>query len=163
MMKRKNIGISLTTLILILFVLLCIAQAEDEYDLTMCSSGEGSTLLRSKELILYGYQADGMTMSNHENKKFHGMSYRCIGLHKIENGVVKGTTYCKYKDADGDLVVGEGIRAGKEGTWKFLYGTGKWQGITGGGPIGVTVASGKPISEGTMQICQRAKGTFNLP
>jgi len=163
MIQGKNLWILLTTAVLTLFLFNSIAQAEEPYDLTMCMSGQGSTLLASKELVLYNFQADGMTMSNHENKKFHGMSYRCIGTNKIENGVLQGVSYCKYMDADGDLVVGEGNRAGKEGTWKFLYGTGKWQGITGGGPIGVTVASGKPISEGTFQICQRAKGTFNLP
>lgn len=76
------------------------------------------------------FQADGMTMSNHENKIFHGMSYRCIGANKVVNGVMHGVSYCKYMDADGDLVVGEGIRSGKEGTWKLLYGTGKKKHIT---------------------------------
>ena len=163
MMPRKTLRIVPVTAVVAIFLLISIAQADEPYDLTMCMSGEGSTLLASKELVLYNFQADGMTMSNHENKKFHGMSYRCIGTSKIVKGVRHGVSYCKYMDADGDLVVGEGIRTEKEGTWKFLYGTGKWQGITGGGPIGVTVASGKPISEGTFQICQRAKGTFNLP
>jgi hypothetical protein len=163
MILRKKFSIPLATALLVIFLLITIAQADEPYDLTMCSAGQGSTLLASKELVLYNYQVDGMTMSNHENKKFHGMSYRCIGTNKIENGSLQGIVYCKYMDADGDLIVGEGKRTGKEGTWKFLYGTGKWQGITGGGPIGVTVASGKPIAEGTMQICQRAKGTFNLP
>ena len=59
--------------------------------------------------------------------------------------------------------MGGGTRTGEEGTWKFLHGTGKWQGITGGGPIGAPVASGKPISEDTFQVCQRAKEIFNLP
>ena len=163
MITRKNLWITRTTTVLVLFLMISIAQAEEPYDLTMCMSGQVSMLLASKELVVYNYQADGMTMSNHENKKFHGMSYRCLGTNRIEKGVQQQVAYCKYMDADGDLVVGEGIRTGKEGTWKFLYGTGKWQGITGGGPIGVTVASGKPISEGTFQVCQTAKGTFNLP
>jgi hypothetical protein len=163
MITRKYSWITMAISVLALFFLISMAQADEPYDLTMCMSGEGSTLLASKELVIYNFRADGMTMSNHENKAFHGMSYRCIGTSKIVNGVRHGVSYCKYMDADGDLVVGEGIRTEKEGTWKFLYGTGKWQGITGGGPIGVTVASGKPISEGTFQICQRAKGTFDLP
>jgi len=44
------------------------------------------------------------------------MSYRCIGTNKLENCVLQGLSYCKYIDADGNLVVGEGIRTGKEGT-----------------------------------------------
>ena len=163
MMTRKNLWITLTTAVLALFLLISIVQAEEPYDLTMCMSGQVSMLIASKELVIYNFQADGMTMSNHENKKFHGMSYRCLGTSRTENDVQNSVSYCKYMDADGDLIVGTGIRSEKEGTWKFLYGTGKWQGITGGGPIGVPVASGKPISEGTFQVCQRAKGTFKLP
>jgi hypothetical protein len=163
MKPKHNLWTILVTSVAVVFLLMSIAQAEEEYDLTMCMSGQASMLLSSKDLIIYNYQGDGMTMSNHENKKFHGMSYRCIGTNKIEKGVVQQVAYCKYMDTDGDLVVGRGTRTGKEGTWKFLYGTGKWQGITGGVPIGVPVATGKPISEGTFQICQRAKGTFNLP
>jgi hypothetical protein len=163
MKPRNNFWITLTAAVLAPFLLISIAQAEEPYDLTMCMSGETSMLLASKELVLLSYQGNGMTMSNHANKKFHGMSYRCIGTNKIVNGVRQQVGYCKYMDADGDLIVGEGTRNGKEGSWKFLYGTGKWKGITGGGPIGVNVASGKPISEGTFQVCQRAKGTFTLP
>jgi hypothetical protein len=163
MIPKKNLWITLITAVVPIFLLISIAQAEEPYDLTMCSSGQVSMLLATKELVLYNFQGDGMTMSNHENKKFHGMSYRCIGTNRIENGVQQQVVYCKYMDADGDLVVGGGTRTGKEGTWKFLQGTGKWQGITGGGPIGAPVASGKPISEGTFQVCQRAKGTFSLP
>ena len=162
-MIRRISLITLAASILMGIIFLSAVQAEEPYDLTMCLSGKTTMLLASKELVLYEYQGDGMTMSNHENKKFHGMSYRCIGTVKIEKGVRSGLTYCKYMDADGDLVVGEAMRNGEENTWKFLYGTGKWQGITGGGPAGAPVASGKPISEGTFQVCNRATGTFTLP
>lgn len=154
---------TLIALILMVFLFVSAVQAEEPYDLTMCLSGVSNTLLATKELVLYEYQGNGMTMSNHENKKFHGMSYRCIGTVKIEKGVSSGITYCKYMDADGDLVVGEAMRNGEENSWKFLYGTGKWQGIKGGGPAGAPVARGKPISEGTFQVCNRATGNFSLP
>lgn len=156
---KKIIALSILTLLL----LIPAVQADEPYDLTLCSSGQVSMLIASKELVAYNFQGDGITMSNLENKNFHGMSYRCIGTSSIKEGVQNQVVICKYMDADGDLVVGEGNRTGKEGTWKFLYGTGKWNGITGGGPIGVPVASGKPISDGTYQVCQRAKGTFSLP
>ena len=163
MIPRKNFWITLTTAVVALFLLISIAQADEPYDLTLCSSGQTSMLLATKELVLFNTQGNGITMSNHENKKFHGMSYSCIGSNKIAKGVHQQVVYCKYMVADGDLVAGEGIKTGKEGTWEFLYGTGKWQGITGGGPLGVPAVRGKPISEGTYQICMRAKGTFKLP
>lgn len=152
-----------TLTIFALLLLISIVQADEPYDLTLCSSGQVSMLIASQELVVYDFHGNGITMSNLEDKKFHGMSYRCIGTNSIKKGVQNQIVYCKYLDADGDLVVGEGERTGKEGTWKFIYGTGKWQGITGGGPIGVPIARAKPISEGTYQECQRAKGTFSLP
>ena len=163
MFRRRSLRVIATIAILTLFILISSAQAEEPYDLTLCSSGTVSMLLATQELTVIITQGDGVTMSNHENNKFHGMSYSCNGITKIEKGVRSQLIYCKYMDGDGDLVVGEGNLAGKESTWKFLYGSGKWQGITGGGPMGVPSVMAKPIREGTYQVCMRAKGTFNLP
>lgn len=87
MIPRKTFWITLTGTFIALVLLTSIAQAEEPYDLTMCSSGQVSMLFASKDLVLYNFQGDGMTMSNHENKKFHGMSYRCVGTNRIEKGV----------------------------------------------------------------------------
>lgn len=163
MIPRKSFWITLTIVVQSLFLLFSMAQADEPYDLTMCSSGQVSMLLETKDLVLFSTQGDGITMSNHENNKFHGLSYRCIGSHKFAEGVLHQVVYCKFMEVDGDLVVAEGINTGNEGTVKFLYGTGKWQGITGGGSMGVPVARGKPISEGTYHVCTRAKGTYKLP
>lgn len=163
MIKGKKLRLILAAIILALFLLISVAHADEPYDITMCMSGQTSNLLTSKELVVFNYQGDGMTISNHANKIFHGMSYRCFGTSKIVKGILYQVGFCKYMDADGDIIVGEGTRIGQDGQWKFLHGTGKWQGITGGGPIAVPIARGKPISEGTFQICHRAKGTFKLP
>jgi len=45
---------------------------------------------------------------------------------------------------------------------KFLYGTGKWKGITGTGKF-ERIARGKAMEPGTFQGCVRNTGTFELP
>ena len=60
---------------------------------------------------------------------------------------------------DGDFVIGE--QAFDSGKCKFLQGTGKWKGITGGGEF-VPLTSGKPIVAGTAQGCFKATGTYEL-
>ena len=72
MISRKNLWITLTTAVLSLFLLFSMAQADEPYDLTMCSSGQVSMLLETKDLVLFSTQGDGITMSNHENNRFHG-------------------------------------------------------------------------------------------
>lgn len=73
-----------------------------------------------------------------------------------------GMGHCKFMDPDGDFVVGEQTPLGPTGgTWKFLFGTGKWQGVTGGGRY-VSLTSGKAIVPGTGQGCGRATGTYEL-
>jgi len=69
--------------------------------------------------------------------------------------------YRKYMDPDGDTFVIELSGVDQEGTMKFLEGTGKWKGLTGGGKAYATLR-GKPITPGTTQYCGRATGTYEL-
>jgi len=69
--------------------------------------------------------------------------------------------YRKYMDPDGDTFVIELSGVDQEGTMKFLEGTGKWKGLTGGGKAYVTLR-GKPITPGTTQYCGRSTGTYEL-
>lgn len=79
-------------------------------------------------------------------------------------GKMTALTYSKMMDPDGDFVIAEVTMAPgeTEGSFKFLYGTGKWKGIKGGGKA-TNIARGKPITPGTVQQCGRWTGTFELP
>lgn len=46
-------------------------------------------------------------------------------------------------------------------TWRFLEGSGKWKGITGGGKA-LPLTNAKPILPGTAQGCLRATGTYEI-
>jgi len=64
-------------------------------------------------------------------------------------------------EPDGDVTAGESTLDGAEGTWKFIYGTGKSKGITGGGK-NWPITKGKSIAPGTSQSCRKATGTYEL-
>jgi len=163
--RRNGFATVLSVVLVFVFglgIFISVAQAEESYDITNCWSGVTSMLSASKELVVYGYELKGITRSNHENKAFDNDTFQCVGIAKVVAGKATSDSYCKFMDPDGDMVVGGGQKTGAEGTWKFLQGTGKWKGITGGGKNWVITKS-KPIKEGTFQGCNRATGTYELP
>ena len=56
----------------------------------------------------------------------------------------------------------EGEMGPKGLPWTFMQGTGKWEGIKGGGIV-YDITKGKPIEEGTYQWCIKVEGTYELP
>jgi hypothetical protein len=104
----------------------------------------------------------GVSWSNDQSTAFDNWSLQIVGTVKIESGKYSSRYYGKYMSPEGDIIIGEGGRDGDEGTWKFIGGTGKWKGITGGG-TNKTVPNIKPIKKGTTQGCSIATGTFQLP
>ena len=138
-----------------------VVQAEAPYDITNCYYGTSTALYRSKELTILSVDIKGIARSNHENKVFDNCSFHTVQVLQIMNGKLKRSGYTKFMDLDGDYFFVE-ISGGKNATVKFLYGTGKWKGITGTGKF-ESIARGKPIMPGTYQGCVRNTGTFELP
>lgn len=139
-----------------------VAHAETPFDVTCCYAGEMKVISASKELTVLGVEGTGIFRSHHENKALDNMTIYAIGVFRIEAGKGTSIAYCKGMDPDGDVIVQEHRRDGPKVTWKFLQGTGKYKGITGGG-TGKVVARGKPITPGTTQGCSRVTGTFEVP
>jgi hypothetical protein len=163
--KNKQVATALSTAIAIVFGLVMfipVAQAEQPFDVTYCYSGAVTMVSASKQLTVFGAEVKGIIRSNHENKAFDNMTMHCMTIFRIVAGKATGTAYCKAIDPDGDIIVQEHTRVGSQSTWKFLQGTGKWKGITGGG-TGKPITRGKPITPGTTQACSRVSGTFELP
>jgi len=143
-----------------------VARAEQPFELTDCWSAKVTMLSQSKEFTILSTDVLGMTMS--ENKLFNNLTSNCLCLRCFINGKQKGTCYSKFMDADGDYFITEAIRTGTEvgpgSTWKFLEGTGKFRGITGGGKASFTASNVKrPIRPGMLQGRLKMTGTFELP
>jgi len=56
----------------------------------------------------------------------------------------------------------DGVGGAKPLPWEYIYGTGKWKGVKGGGTV-KAITRGKPIAEGTFQMCIEVSGTYELP
>jgi len=138
-----------------------VAQAETSYDLTNCYSGTATDLYRTEELIILTIDSKGIARSNNENKIFDNSSFHSTQILQIINDGWKRFGHTKFMDPDGDYFFVE-VSGGKNADIKFLYGTGKWKGITGTGKF-ERIARGKAIEPGTFQGCVRNTGTFELP
>jgi hypothetical protein len=166
-MKRtvKSIGKNFSFLCfagsLALFVVTSFAQAQQPIDMMSCADATTTMIVASEALTIFGFDAKGINLDNLTSKTFDNMTLRCTGVVKIDSGKLTGLQYCKYMDPSDDFFVVEVSQVGMERDWKFLYGTGKWKEVTGGGKA-FPFTKGKPISPGTSQSCTKISGTYEL-
>ena len=144
-----------------LFLFILVAQAQQPMDMMSCGDATMTTIVASQELTIMGFEGKGINLDNLASKVFDNTTYHTVGLYKNDSGKLTGTLYVKYMDPSSDLFVVEVSQIGMERDWKYLYGTGKWKGITGGGKA-IPFTKGKPISPGTMQSCAKITGTYEL-
>jgi len=137
------------------------AQAEKPVDCLVCYDMKIITVVETQDLIIMGSEAKGIVLDNTESKFFDNSTTHGVGLIKIDKGKVTGSFFSKHLDPSGDFYVVESIQAGTEGNWKFIYGTGKFEGITGSGKFYRTT-KGKPVTPGTSQGCNKITGTYEL-
>ncbi len=140
-----------------------LAQAAEPVDFTDCRNMTINVLAKTDDILIRNSDFSGITMSNLENKMFDNWTHHCmgtganIGKKRIRHG------FCKHMDSDGDFTLVEyPADPNDRFTWKYIGGTGKFKGITGGGAWKLT-RSGKPIEPDTFQFCIRVTGTYELP
>jgi len=137
------------------------AQAGQPIDCILCSDMKITTIVETGDLIIMGYESKGIVLDNTESKYFHNSTVHGVGLMKIDKGKLTGSFFNKQLDPSGDFYALEGLIVGTEIDWKFIYGTGKFKGITGGGKS-IRLTKGKPVSPGTSQSCTKVTGTYEL-
>lgn len=162
MLISNNWKMFIATFVLSMSLMIPVAQAEQQYDITDCGSMTFTVNSESDELTIITFDFKGIARSNSENKIFDNCTVFYVGVARSTPGKTSAYGYSKYMDPDGDFVVMESIREGAETQCKFLQGTGKWKGIKGEGKVR-RIAVGKPIAPGTSQYCTRHIGTFELP
>jgi hypothetical protein len=144
-----------------LFLVIPIVQAETPYDITSCHSGTIKTLFADKEITIMSGEGWGIIMSNHENKFLDNSTFHVITLIQVMPNKIIETGYVKVMDPEGDLVIAETSRVGIESITKFIHGTGKYKGITGGHKS-ERIVFGR-IPPDAAAACSRSIGTFELP
>jgi hypothetical protein len=165
MVARNGFGIGGGVGIFFFFIFFAVAQAQTPFDFTLCVTGPTTVLSSSQELLIVSVELKGIIMSNHENKVFDNFAYNFLGLSRIMDGQIDARGYAKLTDLDGDFVFTKTTTFGPVGKptwkWKFLYGTGKWKGITGGAEVS-SITKRSPFVEGTYRGCYKTTGTFEL-
>ena len=139
------------------------ATAQQSFSNLTCRAGTVSTLAKGEDILASSIDQRGVNIP--EGGPFDNYTQRCIGSLAVLRGKPTGGGFCRNVDpANGDFTLVEWTSGDKPGmgTFKFLGGTGKWKGITGGGDYG-TVAPTRPVDDGTYQNCVRVKGKFSVP
>ena len=159
MKGKKCFGLAAIVAVLAFTVWGSLARAEN-IDIMSCASSAVNVIASGEGFTLLAMEGKGINLDNYGNKVFDNMTYHSAALFKVENGQYSGTILFKYVDPSGDFFVGETM-VGKEWNWKFLHGTGKWKGISGGGKV-MPITKAKPIAPGTSQACYKITGTYEL-
>jgi hypothetical protein len=136
-------------------------RAEQSFDFTACMTSTLTMLSSSDGINVFGVESKGIVMSNHESKLFHNYTYQFTGVGYGPAGTPVGFGYFRITDPDESFVIAEFSGPTSDLSFRFLQGTGRWKGLTGGGKA-VRVASGRPIAPGTLQGCVRFTGTLDL-
>ena len=147
--------------ILTFILFIVTAQAAQPIDCLICLDMTISPVVATQDLTIMGLEGRGIVIDNTESKFFDNSTVHLVGLMKIDKGKVIGSMFGKYLDPSGDFYVIEVSQVGTETDWKFIYGTGKFTGITGAGKS-IRFTKGKPVSPGTSQVCSKITGTYEL-
>jgi hypothetical protein len=139
--------------------------AQEKHSNIICRAGTVTGLAKTDDMVSYAIDHRGVVLAQGDNKAFDNQTQHCVGSVTIIRGVSSGSGYCRNVDpATGDFVLVEWSGSGKPGigTFRYVYGTGKWKGISGSGEY-QPLAATRPIGAGTYQNCIRATATYTVP
>ena len=157
----NKLKISVVAFVLGMSLMIPVALAQQQYDITDCGSMTFTINSESDELTIITFDFKGIARSNSENKIFDSCAVFYVGVARTTPGMSTAYGYSKYMDPDGDFTIVEVSQVGMEREWKYIQGTGKWKGITGAGKA-FPITKGKPITPGTSQGCTKITGTYEL-
>lgn len=133
-----------------------------KYDATLCWGGSLHLVPHAKGYMAGTYQLTGTTQSNGAGGVFDKDSFECIGVFHYLDNESGHTGFCQFVDKDGDKVFGKDVRNKAGYTLVFVSGTGKYQGIKGGGTT-ERIGAYPSARKGTVQGCARTTGSYTLP
>jgi len=138
---------------------------EEEQPFTIMGVGSGiaKTLSDSRALTVQTIVGQGSAWGTIGNETFNDLIWEFATVLRTVDGYTLGRGYYKFTTPNGHYFMLEATGTVLEGgTWDILYGTGKWDGITGKGN-GKFVIHGKPLPLETEQYHFRLNGRLKLP
>lgn len=103
------------------------------YDLKLCNTSETTVIDSAGGTTILAMHARGLSDSMTPGGAFDNQTYECRSVANASKTGVEFTGRCTFVDMDGHKALGAFSGNPKGWTWKFLSGTGKYEGIEGGG------------------------------
>lgn len=93
-------------------------------------------------------QNQGVVQHEGEASPIKGNTQTCTGIYTVdaEGAATSGSGYCDAVDADGDVWALHFSGEAGAGTWTISWGTGKFEGMTGGGTTKTLPAPGENMT-----------------
>jgi hypothetical protein len=137
---------------------------EGSYAFDFCPVGHGKPLSGGDGFFVMSYEIDALTRSTPGERAFDRMGARCYGLYKNIAGKPHESGLCEMTDRDGDKwwMDYDGASDGTGGTYKSVWGSGKYEGMTLQGEYHVDNAWGSPAKDVAFVGCNPNKGTYKL-
>ena len=160
--RRSWIAVTVVTLGLVTFIPAAQAQRQD-FETRQCSHQVFNVVHFSPEVGIMSVDQKGILQSTHESKLFDNWTLHLVGVHKVIDGKMSWNGYIKEMGPDGEFIIWEYSGDREVGTIaKPIYGSGKWKGVKGERKSKI-ITAGKPIVQGTVQVCQQQVGWIELP
>ena len=140
---------------------LAVLAESGTYDLKLCSVSESTVIDRAGDMTILAVHVRGISDSNPAGGPFDKNTYECRQLVSAAKAAVEFTGRCTFIDKDGHKALGSYSGSPAGWTWKFLAGTGKWEGIEGGGPT-KSLGQYPRLSPAVGAACAHATGTYTL-
>lgn len=134
---------------------------ETPYDIRGCGTAETTLIDRIGDASILQSVSRGVVDSVPPGGAFDKTTFECRTiLHASKEGA-EFTNRCVFVDAEGHKLFGSSNGTHKGWQWRFMGGSGKWEGISGGG-TGAVEASYPRLSPSVAGNCFRARGSFSL-
>ena len=156
--------INFLTVVLALLIIHPFTSLADEldYELKGCGTTEAMIINKAGDITIGQSISRGITESIPSGGAFDNMTYECRSVWHASGEGGEFTNRCTFVEVDGDKTLGISSGSFKGWEWRFIGGTGKWEGITGGGSAGPVGKFGR-LSETVSGFCWRGKGKYKLP
>jgi hypothetical protein len=163
-MLHHRIGIIMIVVILSLAWFVPLAQAQrQDFESRQCAAQTFNVAHFSSEIAIFSNDTKGIIQSTHESKLFDNWTFHLVGVHKgVDGSKWTWNGFMKEMGPDGEFIIWEYYGGNESGTMaKPIYGSGKWKGVKGERKSTV-ITAGKPIVQGSAQVCQKQVGWIEL-
>ncbi|MDH4323988.1 MAG: hypothetical protein OEW90_07585 [Betaproteobacteria bacterium] len=131
------------------------------YDIKVCNITEATVIDSAGDVTVLATHGRGITDSNPAGGPFDGTTYECRSVMDASKVSVEFSGRCTFVDKDGHKALGAFTGTPKGWEWKFVGGTGKWEGIRGGGTTKPLKQYAR-LSPTVTAACAHATGTYEI-